>query len=281
MDYGRAVPERMVVRAEGWNHHIDRCISQRWEPPWRSWFPPGRDRMVDWTWTFLQYVFPLDDPRVFDPPRDGEWSPEERAALQRFADHARELAAAEVLTAEGGWSLTGAELDNPVVDERKSPRDATTGFMAMFRQAYAPCELASFDTTAKLLNRETHRRGGDTTTIAKWRHAQATLRHTHLDHLILVKAARDGHVPADLADRNASHPATTESPEQLLSAILYGDLIHWGDKRSVLERWDRSPIMAVKRRFDTLRSAAHLCHLYIGFAALVSLSLGDVAPDEL
>ena len=103
-----------------------------------------------------------------------------------------------------------------------------------------------------------------------------------MDHLILVQAALDEHVPKHLAERNASHPSQIEPPEQLIAALFYGDSIHWGEKRTVIEAWDNiSPVIAVKRRYDALRAAVHLGHFYVGFAGIVGLASGDLAEEDL
>lgn len=127
-----------------------------------------------------------------------------------------------------------------------------------------------------------HRHGVDLQTLKVWRRAHATLRHTHLDHLILVQAAADKHVPQHLAERNASHPSETDSPEQMIATIFYGDSIHWGERRAVIEAWNKDhAVFRVKRRFDALRAAIHLGHLYVGFAAVVGLATGALSRSEL
>lgn len=270
------------IRAEGWNHHIERQITQRWPPVCRAWFPEGSDLSLDWTWKFFQYVFPLGDPRNFSALGDREWSQAEVTVLDRYLSHARDLAQASALTATSGYSVHMATPQaEPEVVENVSPRDATVGFLTMFRQCYAPDEPASFKRAYDLVARETHRQERDGEPLKTWRRAHADLRRTHLDHLILVQAATDGHVPQHLAERNASHPSELDSPQQMLSALFYGDSIHWGDQRPVIEAWNRHhPAIAVKRRFDALRAAIHLGHLYVGFAAVVGMATGGLSPGE-
>jgi hypothetical protein len=274
--------DRIRVQAEGWNHVIERMISPRWEPVLRPWFPDGSELCVDWTWKFFQYVFTLDDPRQFTPPVGMLWSEQERAALDRYIRHAQQLAGTTLLTATNGYRVFLATLDaTPVIDETTSSVDATVGFLTMFRQCYAPDELASFKRVWDLVARELHRLGADMGPLKEWKKAHARLRRVQLDDLILVQAAARGHVPEHVG-RPHETPSPQDSPEQLLSTVFYGDAIHWGDRRTVIETWDSGDaILAVKRRFDARRAAIHLAHLYIGFAAIVALAVGAVRASDL
>jgi hypothetical protein len=273
----------MRVRAEGWNHYIERQIAPRWPAVCRWWFPEGSDYPVDWTWLFFQYVFPLDDPRGVAPLAQPGFSEDEWAALDRYLAQARYLAASTVLTARNGFEVYMATPDStPEITETKSARDATIGFLTMLRQFYSHDELASFTRAAKLVSREMHGEGRDLEALKAWRKTHAALRHTHLDHLILVQAAADAHVPQHLAEDNAFHPDSVDSPELMISAIFYGDAIHWGDQRSVIEAWgNESTVMAVKRKFDVLRCAVHLGHLYVGFAAVLGLATGRLSLGDV
>ena len=98
--------DQITVHAEGWNQYLKRLIAPRWAPVCRNRFPDESDESLDWTWTFLQYVFPLDDPRSFALVADAQWSPSERDVLARYLSHARDLAGTEVLTAPQGYSVS-------------------------------------------------------------------------------------------------------------------------------------------------------------------------------
>jgi hypothetical protein len=190
----------MRIRSEGWSHYIERQIAPRWPAACRSWFPEGSDYSLDWTWLFFQYVFPLDDPRGVAPLVQPAFSEDEWAALDRYLAQARDLAGSTILTARSGYSVDMETMGSePEIMKTKSARDVTIGFLTMLRQCYSHNELASFTRVAKLVSREMHRAGlDDLQTLMAWRKAHATLRHTHLDHLILVQAAADAHVPQHL-----------------------------------------------------------------------------------
>jgi hypothetical protein len=274
--------DTIEIKAEGWNAYIERKISHRWPPVFRDWFDD--DYSLDWHWNFFQYVFPhLDDPRDLAPLLNPEWSGSERAILNRYLAHSRDLAGSTLISAKDGYSVHMATLDSaPEITETKSPQDSTVGFLTMLRQCYSPDEPASFKRAYDLVARETNRQGRDQAPLSTWRGAHGRLRAYRLDHLILVQAAGDRVVPEHLAADNASHPSQTDSPDQMLSAVFYGDSIHWGGKRSVIEGWaNEHLVIAVKRRFDALRAAVQLGHLYVGFAGVVAMLSGAMGADEL
>lgn len=286
--HGRATFPQMTddsiqVRAQGWNYVLEPKVDFRWAPILRSWFPEDGDVSVDWTWRFLQFVFPLDDPREFPALQDPEWSPDERSLLNRYLSHAKDLAGTTLLTARNGYTVSiPSPQSQPEITETVSERDATIGFLAMLRQFYAADEEASFKRAHDLVGREAHREGLAPDVLKSWRRANAVLRRTHLDHLILVQAAANKLIPPTVVEGNGHEPDRIAPPEQMLSAVFYGDAIHWGNSRTVIDSWNRDdPIIAAKRRFDSLRAAVHFGHLYIGFAGVVgratdSLSVGDL-----
>jgi hypothetical protein len=233
------ISDQVVVRGEGWNHYVERNIDWRWDPVCRSWFPDDADVSLDWHWKFFQYVFPLDDPRDFQVPREPRWSPSELAILDRYLAHSRDLAGTTVLTARNGFSVNmTTSSSEPQIDEKASARDATVGFLTMLRQCYAPGEAASFKRVHSMVAREVHRDGQDSESLKAWKRAHAAMRHSHLDHLIVTRAASEGLVPSQVAERNSAHPSQTDSPEQMISAIFYGDSIHWGEERTAIEAWN-------------------------------------------
>jgi hypothetical protein len=120
--------ESLQVKAEGWNHYIARHIRYRWPPICRDWFPNAGEESVAWHWKFFQYVFPLQDPRVFPALPTPDWTSDERRALDRYVSHVRDLAYATVLTAKNGYHVYMVTLDSePEITETVSARDVTSG----------------------------------------------------------------------------------------------------------------------------------------------------------
>lgn len=273
--------EQIPIRAEGWNHVIERQVEMRWPSPLRGWFPDDSEDFVNWVWKFFQYVFPLDDPRDFGSSLS--WAPAEQATLDRYLSHAQDLASATVLTARSGYDVSMETLSSkPEINERASPRDATVGFLTMLRQCYSPQEPASFKHAFGLVASKVREDENRLNSLKRWKQAHGALRRFHIDHLILSRAATDGLVSPYLAKENGHNPSAIDSPELMLSAVFYGDAIHWGDRRTVIESWNREhAVVAVKRRFDALRAAVHLGHLYVGFAAVVGLSTGRLSRSDI
>jgi hypothetical protein len=276
--------DTVQVQTEGWNEYIGRQITARWPPVLRSWFPDDADRSLNWHWLFFQYVFPLADPRTFPTFDNPKWTDEEKSRLDRYVRHAADLAESTALTAQDGYKVSIPDLQSGdwEVEETKTARDATVGFLTMFRQCYSPDELASFKRVYDVVSREAHGAGMPPETMRTWKGAHNKMRGTHLDHLILVRANEDGVVGPHVVKGNAFDPEKAKSPGQMLSTIFYGDAIHWGDNRTVIEDWDREhPFWGMKRRFDALRAAVQLGHLYVGFAGIVGRATGALAPADL
>jgi hypothetical protein len=100
--------------------------------------------------------------------------------------------------------------------------------------------------------------------------------------MILAKAAAEGRVPEAIGARNAHSPGEIDPPHAMIGAMFYGDAIHWGDRRSVIEDWgSKHAVVATKLKFDALRAAVHLGHLYVGFAAIVGMATGRLRRDDL
>lgn len=275
--------DKIHVRAKGWNYVIEEQIQMRWNSPFLRWFPSGSGGFVDWVWKFFQFIFPLDDPRGFQTPDLGSLSDSDRAILARYLSHAEDLASATVMTAKNGYEVSQKTPDsNIVISERISPRDSTVGFLTMLRQCYSGQEAASFKRAYDLLAKVSRDDPERLEILKAWRRAHVALRITHVDHLIIVRAAEAGLVSPALVRENGHHPDAIESPETMLSTVFYGDAIHWGNRRTALDAWNRAHgVITTKRRFDSLRAAVYLGHLYVGFAALVGLSVGAIDPSEI
>jgi hypothetical protein len=279
--------DQIEVRAEGWNHYVGRQIEQRWASPLRSWFPPGSDAdaMLDWHWLFLQFVFPVPDPREFPELTEAKWTDDERSRLNRYFRHGVNLAKTTALSAQTGYEVSLPDVNGPVeiTEWDTVALEAETGFFAMFRQCYSPDENASFKRIYDLVGREAHKAGLSPETLRAWKGAHNRMRGSHLDYLILARAAQLNLVRIGVAENSMWHPDRVQmSPEQRLSTILYGDVIHWGTQRTVVEEWDQEHYFwAMKRRFDALRVAVQLGHLYVGFAAVVGRATGELAADSI
>jgi hypothetical protein len=271
------------VQLEGWNEYIGRLVAHRWPPVLRDWFPDDADHSVDWHARFFQFVFDLPDPRECPTFIEPEWTSDERAKLQRYVAHARDLAGTTVLTARDGYEVNLPDMETePEITEAKTAKDATIGYLTMLRQCYDHDEGASFSRAYKLVASEANRANLDLQFFRSWKRAERTLRVEHLDHLILKKAHKNGHIGAHVVNGNAHEPGKMATPADMLLTVFYGDAIHWGSHRSVIETWQSDhPFWAMKRKFDAVRAAVQFGHLYVMFAAVVGLATGELQVPEV
>ncbi len=63
------------------------------------------------------------------------------------------------------------------------------------------------------------------------------------------------------------------SPQQVISAYQYGDLIHWGDD-SKLIAVASDLFLQVRQQMEFLEAVTGLIHVYLGFSLLVRAALG-------
>ena len=230
-------------------------------------------------WRLLDYVFGLADPRAFGSLPSSLLTDEEREVLTRFASTTKDLAASSILNALGGGLFVRLEDQSDVehVTADFGAKDAQLGFTGLLRQCDSPQESASFKRACDTLWKATGRLGEPADresrqqALVQWRRAIGHAHAKSIDQLLrdkLVSEEGMGVLEFDEPD----------SPQFLLSAFSYGDLIHWGEKRPVLAAWDKDEFLSAERRSAFLAAAAGLAHLYIGFGQLAHSALGDVQP---
>ena len=219
-------------------------------------------------WRSLDYVFGLADPATFGRLA-APLSVEDQRVVDRYVRCAQDLAASAVVnTAGGGMNVdiadsgTGEDLTTAFPQ-----RDRQIGFSTLLRQCDSPSEQAPFKRVTDILwqaSRASQDGGsGDAREqiIASWRRASGRLHARSLNQLVREKLAREEHL--EILNYEEEH-----APSFLLSAFQYGDLIHWDEKRSVLEVWDQDKYTASHRRLAFLAAAVAIAHVYIGFAVL-------------
>jgi hypothetical protein len=262
-----------------------RSVSDRIQNRPLDWDVPMRDRLRDpadgeYVWRRIQYVFELPDPHGF-PALAVVWTQKERVMLERYVDHAKRLAGTSLLGGKDRLSVSIAEDDSEDIDAVFSDPDVTAGFGTFLRQCYIPDEEASFSRVRKVLAVRVHALGDAALedTLKKWRRAQAALRRQALEELIQERLVEEGVMPAESPgpDGNVSSNIVRAptSPDQLLRAYWFADLIHWGDQRKALAALQRNPFETAWSDLYARKCAVEIGHLYIGFAVLVSNALGQ------
>jgi len=250
------------------------------EPPFP---PPMPERAVaptvfDFWWKQLDYVFGLSDPRDF-PPLPNSLSAQEANITERYVRVAGDLAASRLINALEEQFLVHMP-DGPQgreeIEQRFCGRDLQAGFAALLRQCDSTHEPAHFERVRSILWlaseaasdawKEKRLRA-----LAAWSMAVKALHRKSLNQLLRDKLVTEG-VGAVRYDEE-------HSPDQLLSIYSYGDLIHWGDRRDVVAKWEEDDYIESDRRLAYLNAAGALAHVYIGFGELARTATGYRAAD--
>jgi hypothetical protein len=241
-----------------------------WPPPLleHSTNPAG----FNFAWRMLHYVFGLSDPRNF-PPLPEPLDEDSRARLERFVEAAKELAESAVLNGSQRVTIdfsreTGVE---QVTTEAFASKELMRGFSALFRQFDGEGEEASFLLVSGRLYRAAatssdENRERRLSELTAWRKARGRLHGRDLKGLVAEKLSREGRFGGD--------PLEKPAPAFLFSAYNYGDYLHWGEKRALIEDWRKEPFVDATRQMDFLEAASGLAHLYLGFGVLVRAALG-------
>lgn len=235
-------------------------------------FPPPRaarspdPAAFEFWWKQLTYAFELSDPAL-TPALPSVLSGDEVATVNRFIEVTRRLAQSEVVTSGGGMTMLPPTEGQPERVQTNFPRaDAEAGFAVLLRQCSEPGEAASYRRVHNIVWRAAERTG-DTRrnhrleALREWFAALKVLRKKSVDQLVRDRLVRD-----EGATVFASQEA--HSPMDLLHMYSYGDLIHWGDNRTILETTG-SEFEAASLRFRFLGGAVGLAHGMIGYGEVI------------
>lgn len=249
----------------------------RYSPPLAD-RSPNPDAFEFW-WRLIEYRFSLPDPSSFPalgPPPAGH----DLEVLLRYVHAGEEMAESTVLGGDDGVTVhipdEGSD-EEEIVDARFSSNESLRGFTVLFRQFHADDEPASFNNVQAILRRLTAASPDQHTAdrfaqLDAWGRAVKMLRAQPLKVRVGEKLQQEGKW-----GRGELPGQAGMSPEQLISAYNYGDLIHWGDKLSVLITVAGDPFESAWQKMAFLEAATGFTHLYLGFSLLVASSAGDAA----
>jgi hypothetical protein len=244
----------------------------RWEPPLLDQMQ-NRD-YAEFQWRRLQVAFPdLPDPAGVPAIPRAAFASDEQDAIERYLNLASELAKASLFAADEQFTVSIDDDGSEAIEATRSARDITVGFLVTWRQFYSTAEDASFDKVRGYLTREAK----DTPAfepIKAWGKAAGRLKGTHLEHLVLQGLAASGHIPEGAAAESTHDPTNVDGPQMLISKQLYGDLVHWGDKRADLAAVASDDFMVAWERLGALEAAVTLGYAYIGFAGVIAAAIG-------
>ncbi len=243
------------------------------------WQPPLLDQMqspeyAKYQWRRIQLAFPaLPDPAAIPRMRNAAFAPNEEEAIGRYLRLAPELARASLFASDEDVTISIDDDGSEAIEATASARDITAGFLVTWRQFYSSNEPASFDRVRGYLMREA-KNTPSFEPIKLWGRAGGQLKSTHLEHLVLEGLANRGEIPAAVPAHGSTHdPANVDNPQMLISKQLYGDLVHWGDKRGELAAIADDRFRIAWERLAAVAAAIALGYIYIGFASVIATAL--------
>jgi hypothetical protein len=247
-----------------------------------SFQPPLADRSprpdgFEFWWKLIQFVYDLPPPATFrglpTPPGGTDLG-----ALRRYVEAAEEMAGSALLGGGDRVTLREDPDGTPRVDTNFSTNEVTRGFTTLFRQFDSKKERASFLQAQRILRaaNSTTDDGTDdrTAQLQAWGKARGHLRGQNLRVRVGQKMREEDGFPDEIPGEAGL------SPEQLISAYNYGDLIHWGDQAGVIQAAAGDPFHQALQRMAFLDAVAGLAHLYLGFSLVIRAALGDDASER-
>jgi hypothetical protein len=241
---------------------------------WTPWYATEIDDQtgIAWFWPIIQEVCELPDPNLM-PRIERSWEPSELVLLRRYASVTRRLVDTTVFRGEGRASIG---ILSGTVEKVVPADDVTLGFASPLRQLFHHTEEASFDKARQVLARAAHQSGATeaTDTLRLWKDAHGTLLN-HDVHLLLGMMARGRGLETGNDQPGSNRPFVREeiTPRDLIDTFLYGDQLHYGKGRELLERWRSDKAVAALMEVNMLADALMLAHFYAGFAGAVRVVL--------
>jgi len=155
---------------------------------------------------------------------------------------------------------------------RTGSNEIARGFTTLFRQFDAD-EAASFNQVQRILraaseNASDEHQAERLEQLTAWGRARSRLRGENLKVRLGQKLRDQGRMTSGIPGEGGMSPVT------LISVYQYGDLIHWTDKRSIIEAVASDPFQHAWQRLAFLEAVTGLAHLYIGFSLAVGAAVG-------
>ncbi|HEX4838340.1 MAG TPA: hypothetical protein VFV03_07455 [Solirubrobacteraceae bacterium] len=266
-------PGEITIQARSYEWLATSTTKLRFPAPLshRSSQPEG----FEFWWKMLEFVFALPAPDAF-PPLSNAPSKADREILDRFIHTAEEMAESSLLSGRNEMTVNIGEGGvQESVETEFVTNEITRGFATLFRQMHSTekSDPARFVRVHEILKQTNERAKDDRVSerarqLDAWKKARASLLQENLKVRVGQKLRAEGRMPAGIPGEGGM------SPQTLISAYQYGDLIHWGHHRDKLEAVADDPFQDAHQRMQFLDAAAGLSHLYMGFSLLVRAALG-------
>jgi len=243
--------------------------------------PPLADRApnppaFEFWWKMLEFVFALPNPTTF-PPLATPPTARDAAVLSRYLKMADEMAESETLSSDAEVKVhipdDGAQGVERLERNDFPSKESTRGFTTLFRQLDSHREPAGFNKAQRALRHADAAAPDDRSDerlaqLSAWGKARGCLCGTNLKVLVGQRLRDQGRMPGAIPGEEGL------SPQQLISAYQYGDLIHWSDD-SKLVAVASDPFLQEWQEMEFLVAVTGLIHLYLGFSLLVQAALSD------
>ncbi len=179
------------------------------------------------------------------------------------------------MSAHDGVTFTIKADGTADIQTQKSPRENVGGFITQFRQLYAKDESASYSDVVGIISRLTR-----TTTdsfqdrrqdiLSAWRRAHGRLLQQRVEAIVARKHVNSAYVGQ--GDSPTPIPFEHARPTELISRYMYGEYIHYGEKREALQafRKSESELIIELDYLNFLEAAIGLAHYYLGFSILAT-----------
>jgi len=238
--------------------------------------PPYADRATHpdgfaYWWQLMQAVFDLPNPHAF--PRLRIDRHEDREPLERYVSLCEELADSTLLSHNGRVSIgvvdgvTTTSIDMPSTE-------AMRGMSVLFRQFHSDAELGGYSAVRKIIGRYSHDQQDDERDQRmelqrSWNRARGLLNA----RLLKTMADRKALDIISGGQNTMPLPGDEVKPLELISTFQYGDLIHWGEKRHLLETLKGDDVDFKFRTHYFAESMIQLSHFYLGYSLIVARTL--------
>ncbi len=243
---------------------------------WTPWYASGAAEQngILWFWPNIQDVCQLPDPKLL-PPLKRAWDPSEVELTRRYMSVVDRLVATTVFRGEGRVRIN---VIGGTVEKALPADEVTLGFAALLRQLFHHTEEASFDAIRRIISRGAHQSDAveAVDTLRLWKDAHGTLLRQDV-HSLLDTMARARGLETTAGASVGARPFVSEqiTPRDLIDTFLYGDHLHYGKGRDLLEHWRSDNAEAALMEVNMLADSLMLAHFYAGFAEVVRLALAS------
>lgn len=228
-----------------------------------------------YNWQLLEHAFHLPKPSSF-PPYERTFEPSDLAAVRRYIAACRRLAGYSFVSFAEGMTVD-TKNGTTKLETNFASFESLSAYAVLFRQIHEQREGASFRVVHSILNRYARMTPEDAHDdlrkdhLRDWGRAVGKIMATMLKPYVARLVADSSHV---IGTNPTPVPHEDVKPLEVMSRWNYGELIHWGDKRSDLESaLGRDEVWTALERMHVGESMIGLSHLYFGFSQLVARAI--------